>query len=488
MNLVELLSSFPQVRWGERAQAEVKDVVQDSRRANASSVFVAIRGNLTDGHQFIPTLSEADQVLALVVEDDSLISPRFRGAVVKVPNARKALDQLAMRFYGNPAQSLFCIGVTGTNGKTTVTYMVEKILNHFGWLTGVMGTIDHHVNGHRWESQLTTPDSLTLHSRLREFVNLRARAAAFEVSSHALSQARVESLPFRVGIFTNFTRDHLDYHGDMETYFAAKERLFHELLPEGSFAVLNKDDAWIRKLRVRPGVHVWWFGKAENADFRFRILRHDLMGSLFHLNTPKGSLEVMLPCVGEHNVYNAVAAIAATLAAGCPLALAAEALSQFYGAPGRLQKVANSRGIHIFVDYAHTDDAVRTVLRALSQLKGPQARIITVFGCGGDRDKGKRPLMAQAACEFSDALIITSDNPRTEDPLTIIADIRRGIPQQWSGNLQVEADRKKALALALQTAREGDVILIAGKGHENYQILGTQKIDFSDAKVIAELL
>lgn len=491
MKLAQLLSIFPQLRWGDATDKTVAEITQDSRQVKPGTVFVAIRGTTGDGHQFLQKACDQGAI-ALVVEDDKNIPPAYTGAVVKVHSTRRALDQLAMRFYGNPAAQLFCVGVTGTNGKTTITYMVEKILNHYGWPTGVIGTIDHHIQEHKWSSQLTTPDPLTLHRRLKEFVALGARAAAFEVSSHALDQARAESLPFAVGVFTNLTRDHLDYHQTMENYFAAKERLFTELLGKAptAVAVLNGDDAWIRKVRVKEGVTTWWYGQRD-ADFTFRILKRDLNGSLFHLSTPRGTTEVHLPCPGEHNIYNATAAIAAGLAAGCSLETAAEALSTFYGAPGRLQKVANDRGLHIFVDYAHTDDAVRTVLRALHQLRAEmqsKARIITVFGCGGDRDTGKRPLMAQAAAEFSDILMITSDNPRTEDPLKIIAAIEEGVPKNWKGEVRVEPDRKKALALALQSARDGDVILVAGKGHEDYQIIGTQKYPFSDVEVVTELL
>jgi UDP-N-acetylmuramoyl-L-alanyl-D-glutamate--2,6-diaminopimelate ligase len=486
MKLSQLLSVFPQLRWGEAAGLEVTDVTQDSRAVQKGSVFVAIRGTASDGHQYVA--KAAEKAIALVVEDDQDIPATYTGAVVKVKSTRQALDLLASRYYGNPAEQLFCVGVTGTNGKTTITYMVEKILTHFGWPTGVLGTIDHHLGEHKWASQLTTPDALTMQRRLKEFTVLKARAVAFEVSSHALSQARVDSLPFAVGIFTNFTRDHLDYHHTMEAYFAAKERLFSELLTAGSFAVLNGDDPAIRKLRVKEGVTTWWFGM-KNADFSFRILKQDLNGSLFHLSTPRGNIEIQLPSPGLHNVYNAAAAAAAGLAAGASLNTVAEALGQFHGAPGRLEKVKNDRGLHIFVDYAHTDDAVKTVLRALGELRGASKnRIITVFGCGGDRDRGKRPLMARAAAEGSETVIITSDNPRTEDPNQIIAEVKSGIPSSWSGELHIEAERRKAFAIALQTAREGDVILVAGKGHEDYQIVGHEKLSFSDSQVLTELL
>lgn len=490
MKLAQLLSVFPQLRWGEYSDNEVTAVTQDSRKVNSGTVFVAVRGNAGDGHDFLEQAAKA-QALAFVVEDDKKVPAGFKGAVVKVQSSRRALDQLAQKFYGNPSENLFCVGVTGTNGKTTITYMVEKILNYYGWPTGVIGTIDHHLGDKTWASALTTPDPVTLQQRLREFVENGARAVAFEVSSHALDQSRVESLKFAVGIFTNFTRDHLDYHQTMENYFAAKERLFSELLgrdPKTAVAILNVDDEWIAKTQVKEGVTTWGYGQTD-TDFSFRILKQDLNGSLFSLSTPRGNSEVRLPCTGTHNVYNAVAAIAAAMAAGCSLQTAGEALSTFYGAPGRLQKVPNKKGLHIFVDYAHTDDALRTVLRALTDLtKSTQSRIITVFGCGGDRDTGKRPLMAKAAAEASDVVLITSDNPRSEDPLKIIEQIKSGIPAQFSGTVLVESDRRKALSLALQTAREGDVILVAGKGHEDYQIIGNQKLSFSDVKVVGELL
>lgn len=493
MKLAQLLSIFPQLRWGDVALGEVTKITQDSRQVDPGTVFVAVRGHSRDGHDFLTEVAN-NGAMALVVEDDSTIPQAFKGAVIKVPSSRHALEQLARRFYGDPAEKLFCVGVTGTNGKTTVTYMLEAIFNRFGWPTGVLGTIDHHLGTKRWKSELTTPDALTLQARLREFVDLKAQAAAFEVSSHALSQSRVDSLPFAVGVFTNFTRDHLDYHQSMESYFAAKERLFNELLgrhPSVRTAVLNADDEWVRKVRVHEGVNTWWFGTKDAVDFCFKPLKQDLSGNLFHLSTPRGNTEVFLPCPGTHNVYNAVAAIAAALAAGVSLKTASEAISEFVGAPGRLEKVPNGKGLHIFVDYAHTDDALRTVLHALNQMRAASrsnARILTVFGCGGDRDQGKRPLMARAACGASDAVIVTSDNPRGEDPQKIVDDILQGVPKGWAGDLKVELDRRAALSIALQSAREGDVILVAGKGHEDYQLIGSQRLNFSDALVIRELV
>lgn len=493
MKVAQLLSIFQQLKFGDAANAEVREVTQDSRKVAKGVVFVAIRGTSGDGHAFLSQAAEQGAA-ALIVEDESTIPKNYKGAVVKVPSTRQALDALAQRFFGEPAQNLFCVGVTGTNGKTTITYMVEAIFTEFGWPTGVLGTIDHHLGPHKWPSALTTPDPLTLHRRLKEFVTLGAQAAAFEVSSHALKQHRADSLPFAVGIFTNFTRDHLDYHGTMEDYFAAKERLFTDLLGHHqgvNVAVLNADDPWVCRTRAGEGVTVWYYGQAAHADLCFRPLKQDLSGTLFHLSTPRGNAEIHLPCTGSHNVYNAVGAIAAGLAAGVSLETCAMALSKFRGAPGRLQRVPNTRGLHIFVDYAHTDDALTTVLSALKEVRSESrhpGKIITVFGCGGDRDRGKRPLMAAAAAYGSDALVITSDNPRSEDPRAILDDIVKGVPSDWKGELTVEIDRRKALSLALQMGQEGDVILVAGKGHEDYQIIGDQRLHFSDAEVLTELL
>lgn len=490
MKLAQLFSVFPQLKWGDSANLDIQDLTQDSRRVKPGSVFVAIRGTASDGHRFLPQVV-AQGAIGLVVESEEGIPRDFKGAVVCVRNTRQALDLLAARFYGDPSKDLFCVGVTGTNGKTSTTYMIEAIMNEAGLPCGVIGTIDHHFHKRSWESSLTTPDSLTLQRRMMEFKALGARAAAFEISSHALDQRRADSLELNVGLFTNFTRDHLDYHKSMEEYFAAKERLFTELLAnsgKNTTAILNADDPAIQNIRVSERANVWWFGQSP-CDFKFSVLKKDLQGTLFHLTTPRGNVEVHLSSPGLHNVYNAVGAIASACAAGLALETAAAAMHKFFGAPGRLQRVENSRGLFIFVDYAHTDDALRSVLKGLNDLRGTgKNKILTLFGCGGDRDKGKRPLMARAALEGSDRVIVTSDNPRTEDPGAIIRDITASLSMADKKRVEVEVDRKKAIALALQTAAEGDVILIAGKGHENYQIIGSEKLPFSDVEITKELL
>lgn len=469
----------------QHAQIPVTGLCFDSRKLKPGEVFFAIRGHSSDGHQHLSDVIEKFPA-ALVVENSQLVPKEFKGPVIVVTNARAALDGWAAKFFDFPAEKLFCVGVTGTNGKTTSVYMLEKIFNQAGRLTGVLGTIDHHLGKKVWETSLTTPDALTLQSRLREFVDAGARVAAFEVSSIAIDQNRTASVPFDAALFTNFTRDHLDYHGSMENYFAAKEKLFTELLADSSkpkpFGVLNIDDPEVIKIKKSRAAYVW-FGHGK-GDYAFKILSQDLSGSRFEI---KGQA-FQLATPGLHNVYNAVGAIAVAHEAGVAWSDIQDALSDFSGAPGRLERVSNSRGLHVFVDYAHTDDALRSVLLSLRKLMRDakaKGQLWTIFGCGGDRDKGKRPLMAKAAVENSDHVVLTSDNPRTEDPNQILQDCLLGIPKPPK---HVEVDRKKAIAFALQTAKEGDVILVAGKGHENYQIIGQTKYPFSDVEVVKELL
>lgn len=501
MKLSQLLSLFPQLGWGDTRTEEVLGLSSDSRQIKPGWVFVAVKGFSQDGHQFIQSAVDSGAI-ALVVEDKINIPKDFSGAVVQVDNARKALDKLAARFYGDPAANLFCVGITGTNGKTSVTYMVEHLLTAFGWPTGVLGTINHHLGDKKWEAELTTPDPVTLQKRMREFNALNAKAVAFEVSSHALDQGRADQIPFDVGVFTNLTRDHLDYHQDMESYFSAKQKLFSELLRNSpkpqTFAILNADDPYGKKIKVGDGVRRWFYSEAkngrqdQNSDFSFKIVDLGYWGSQFTLATPRGSVEVKLPIPGKHNVYNSVAALAVAVAAGMSLDRAAAALTTFKGVPGRLEAVENSKGIHVFVDYAHTDDALQSVLNTLGDIRRlvqANNKIITVFGCGGDRDKGKRPLMAQVAERLSDLVIITSDNPRTEEPSSIIEDCLKGLNEvQLKQKVKTEVDRRKAIASALQFAEEGDVILIAGKGHEKYQIIGKEKKPFDDVAVAKEIL
>lgn len=494
MKLSQLFSLYSHLRFGDDPLKEVVNLTANSRQVRKGSVFVAIKGTSGDGHDYLKQVCEQGAI-GVVVSDESKVPSDYKGAVVAVLDTRKALDLLAAHYYGHPANELFSVGVTGTNGKTSVTFLVEKILNHFGRPTGVIGTVDHHLQNHVWKSELTTPDPLTLHKRLREFVDLGARAVAFEVSSHALHQKRADSIPFDAVVFTNLTRDHLDYHKTMEEYFHTKERLFSEIpsFAKGKkvHAIINVSDEWGAKIRASELATVWTYGEVK-SDFQFQVTEQNFSGTRFRLQSPRGTFDLRIPLVGKHNVYNSVAAIAVGVAAGASVETCAEALQSFTGVPGRLQRITNSLDLNVFVDYAHTDDALKTVLSALQNVKKQahlRSRIITVFGCGGDRDKGKRPLMAQRALEGSDYVVVTSDNPRTEEPLGIIRDILAGVPKEAvNEKVFVEVDRREAIRKGLTMARPGDVVLIAGKGHEDYQIIGKEKLHFSDAEVAAEIM
>lgn len=474
-------------------EIEVTGVFNDARQVIPGSVFFAIPGSQVDGHSFIPD-ALAKGAVALVVENLTKVPVGFSGIVLQVPSSREALDLIASRFYLDPGQELFCVGVTGTNGKTSVTYMTEAILNAGKIPTGVIGTVNHHLGEKVWPSEMTTPDPIFLQRRLREFRADGAMAVAIEVSSHALDQKRVDSVPFNTVIFTNLTRDHLDYHLTMDKYFEAKQRLFTDLLwkteKSPCFAIINTADKYGRRLRVAEPAVLWTYG-AKDSDLRYEILKMDFALTHFRVHTPRGQGEVRLPMSGVHNVMNALAALGAGLSAGLPLSLCITALEQFTGVPGRLQSVPNSKDLSVFVDYAHSPDALENVLVALNRVREnlqSSARIWTIFGCGGDRDKGKRPLMAQMALKYSNEVVVTSDNPRTEDPGAIIQDILVGVSGADKGMVTVIEDRKEAIYKTIQRAQVGDVILIAGKGHEDYQIIGKEKFPFSDVKVAQEAL
>jgi UDP-N-acetylmuramoyl-L-alanyl-D-glutamate--2,6-diaminopimelate ligase len=513
MTLAELLQNMQTSPAAHAALGQVVTQLSfDSRNLRPGSVYFAIRGGKSDGHLYLPQAA-ANGAICLIVEDTSLVPHDFSGVVMNVKNSRVALNQLASRAEGEPSKELFCLGVTGTNGKTTTTYLAEKILNTSGRGTGVIGTINHHYGTRIWETEMTTPDPVAFQKRLREFRNLGATAVALEASSHALTQARVDEVAFDVAIFTNLSRDHLDYHRDMDDYYRAKQKLFVELLvkspKKNKHAIINGDDAYgaklISDLRAAKGASslvIWAYGENLTAQknaapqLAFTVLDQGFHGSRFRLDTPLGACEFHIRMPGLHNVYNAVAAIGAGMAAGVSLPMAAVALENLGGVRGRLESVENERGLFVFVDYAHTDDALRTVLQYLAEIRrknGLQNRIITVFGCGGDRDRGKRPLMMQAAQENSDLVVLTSDNPRNEDPLSIMDDAFSDASIEAKGTavpaaVFKEVDRRRAIEVAIGLAQPGDVVLIAGKGHENYQQIGQRKYPFDDVSVAKEFL
>lgn len=532
MTVVELLSDFNSARLGTNPEREVSSICFDSRRLTAGCVFVAVRGASRDGHDFVDAAAAADAAI-IVVEDASRVPTAFAGAVVVAPDSREALARLAARFVGDPSGGLYVVGVTGTNGKTTVTHMIEAILTEAALATGVIGTINHHLGARVWKTELTTPDPVEFQARLREFADGGAKAVALEASSHALDQRRVDAVDFDCAVFMNLTRDHLDYHAGMQSYFAAKARLFESLLAGSSkskrFAVINVDDSYGARLHTELakapalGLRVWSFGSKADADFRASELLMSFEGTTFTIATPTGQAEVRLKMAGAHNVSNACAAIAASFGAGVPLETCVSALARLGGVSGRLERIENDKGVHVFVDFAHTDSALAGSLAFLGDLRDrrtqsdPRAsrpRIFAVFGCGGDRDKGKRPMMMRAALAGADCTIVTSDNPRSEDPRAIIADSLAGLDGEAPGDIDelrraivghgpgsgalakapskarayAEPDRRAAIELALRLAAPGDAVLIAGKGHEAYQQIGSEKRPFSDQNTAKEIL
>jgi UDP-N-acetylmuramoyl-L-alanyl-D-glutamate--2,6-diaminopimelate ligase len=465
---------------------EIVSVTADSRAVGPGVLFVAIAGARADGHDF--AAEAARRGAAAIVAERSV--PAAPAPLLLAPSSRRALALAAANLAGRPGDALKLAGVTGTNGKTTVTYLVEACLREAGIPAGVLGTVTHRWPGVERAAAHTTPDATFIQTVLAEMCAAGTRAVVMEVSSHALDQERVAGLRFAAAGFTNLTRDHLDYHGDMERYFAAKRRLFAEHLAPGGTAVVNARDPWGARLAAElgPGRRVWRYGVRAEDDLRAQDTRTGLAGISAMLSTPTGPLALRSPLVGAHNVENLLCAAGLALALGVELAAVGRALAVSPGAPGRLERV-DGRGVTLFVDYAHTDDALVRALEAL-RAAGPR-RLLCVFGCGGDRDRGKRPLMGRAAAA-ADLAIVTSDNPRTEDPGAIIAEIVPGLESAGRARLTppaardgasgftVEPDRRAAIALAIACAREGDAVLVAGKGHENHQIVGTEKRPFSD--------
>jgi len=469
---------------------DVARIVIDSKKVTPASLFVAVKGVALDGHDFLREAALRGAA-SLVVEDEARVPPGFAGAVVVVPRARAALNHLASRFFGDPGRDLFCVGVTGTDGKTTVAWMAEAALAGGGMPTGVIGTVDHHFAGHTWPGD-TTPPPLALQERLSQLRALGARAVALEATSQGLSQSRVSSVPFDVAVFTNLTRDHLDYHRTLEAYFQAKERLFTEALaatPKSPCrAIINVDTPHGARIRVPARATRWTYGRrGSGADLTYEVVTTGLSGSVFRLEAWGEEAELRLPMLGGFNGANALCAVAVGVAAGCDFRASVEALSRFAGVPGRVQRVVHPGDKAVFIDYAHDPDAFEKVLgtaRAAMRRERPGARLVTVFGCGGDRDRGKRPLMLEAALRSSDRVVLTSDNPRSEDPRAIVDEILTGLASPADEErIVVELDRTRAIRGAIASTAESDVVMVLGKGHEPHQIIGLERVPHSDYAV-----
>jgi UDP-N-acetylmuramoyl-L-alanyl-D-glutamate--2,6-diaminopimelate ligase len=467
----------------------VSGVEYDSRRVKPGSVFVAMRGESSDGNRFIDQAIQAGAVA--VVTDSPAEEPRAGVAWALVPHGRRALARVSANFYKRPAERIAVTGITGTNGKSTTAFLVESILTSAGRKSALIGTIEYHVAGKVLPAPHTTPEALELNRLLNEALGHCATEAVMEVSSHALAQERVFGVPFDVAVFTNLTRDHLDYHKTMEEYFVAKRVLFEGCGTDAPrAAVTNVDDEYGAKLagfcRKRSSVvlkYGWERGDlhAEKVDITTRGTRFDLV-------TPAGKIPVFSALIGRVNVYNILAAAGACYARGCKADAIAGGIDQLARVPGRFERVDCGQPFTLVVDYAHTDDALRNLTSlARGLVSGARGRVLTVFGCGGDRDRKKRPLMGEAAGRGSDFVVLTSDNPRSEDPLAIINDAVVGL-QKTGVKYGVEADRRRAIALAISEARPGDIVLLAGKGHEKVQVTREGTAPFDDLEVAREAL
>ena len=477
-------------------EVQISSVVYDSRQAGAGSLFVAIHGEKTDGNRFISAAVERGAA-AIVSEMPPPLPNGYSQtaqaaaeavpvAWLQVPDARKALATIAANFFGHPAEKLNLIGITGTNGKTTTSFLLDSIIRAAGFRSGLFGTIEYRTPLETYPAKTTTPESLELQRFFSEIVRAGGVYAVLESSSHALALDRLWGCRFAAAIFTNLTRDHLDFHSTMENYFAAKRRLF-----QGTGAgrplhgIVNLDDPYGAHLRDVAEQTIT-YGLSSGAGVTARKFALALRGLDFTAETPAGKIAVRSQLVGRNNVYNILAAVATSVALGFPREAIEAGLSALAAVPGRFERIDLGQPFMVVVDYAHTDDALQKLLETARELH-PAGRMITLFGCGGERDRTKRPLMGEAAGRLSDVVVLSSDNPRSEDPLKIINDASVGL-QRTSAKVLVEPDRERAVELALEQARPGDIVLLAGKGHETTQVLKDRTIEFDDREVARRIL
>ena len=500
MKLAQLFGPLTNMELHGDGAVEITNLTCDSRRAGPGSLFFALAGVAADGHRFIGQACAAGAA-AVVLEDSAYAPPGIPW--VRVADGRGAMARMAAAFHGDPTANLPLIGITGTNGKTTTTYIIEAILAAAGIPAAVLGTISYRFGATTFAASHTTPESTELQAAFRHLADAGAQAFVMEVSSHALEQRRVDGCHFDVGIFSNLTRDHLDYHGTMEQYLESKQRLFSQLLRPTTGkprrrAAINMDDPCGAVVAEHAACPVITYGVDFPGDVRAVDVASTVDGIQAMLITPKGEIPVTSRLLGRFNLSNILAAASAGIALDLDLAAIKAGIEGHTTVPGRLERVDNSLGITLLVDYAHTGDALENVLTTLRQIAS--GRIITVFGCGGDRDPGKRPIMGRIAVELSDLAVVTSDNPRTEEPLSILRQIREGILGlaireysigELSGGFSEKGfvmleNRHEAIRLAIRLARPGDIVLLAGKGHEDYQIIGATKHHFDDREEAAQ--
>ncbi len=481
VKLSQLLETLKEKEVSGPRNIEIREISYDSKRVKRNSLFVAIPGFRTDGHRFInEALLKGAQ--AVVTEQKIPLGEGITG--IRVPDTRKALALLADKFFSRPSRKIRLIGITGTNGKTTTSYFIEAILTADRKGCGLLGTIAHKIGSKTIPAQITTPESLDLQSLLSQLVKKKIKYAVMEVSSHSLQLSRIENVHFSIAVFTNLSIDHLDFHQTVENYLEAKTKLF-TMLPKKAFAVINIDDPKSNYLRKRIPCSILTYGIEKKADVRARGIDLSLKGSSFKVKTKEEELDIDLSLSGRHNIYNALAAIGVAFLLKISSSAIKEGLERVGNIPGRFERIDEGQNFWVIVDYAHTDNALENMLSTCRELT--KGRIILVFGCGGDRDRSKRPLMGEVAARYSDYTIITNDNPRSEEPLSIASSIEVGM-KRGGGRYTIILDRKGAIRKAIEEAGSGDIILIAGKGHETTQTIGTQVLPFDDREVARKIL
>ncbi len=483
MKLNDWLAIFSAVAVSGKTDLEIESIASDSRKVQPGGLFVAVVGSKQDGRRFIAeAIERGASVIAAEGPANTVdaTAPKEGRPItyIQVADARQALAHLSSYFYGNPTDGLHLIGVTGTNGKTTTTFLIQALLKSAGFKTGLIGTVRFDVGNAVRPATHTTPGALELQSLFSEMRGSGATHGVMEISSHALDQGRVEGCWFDAAIFTNLTQDHLDYHGTIEAYFAAKRKLFDQT----GMALVNLDDPWGRRIREEIPGRCWGYGIAERGEFYPKSMEIGLSGIKMTVASPLGEMEIQSPLVGRYNVYNLLAAIGAGAALGISKEAIMSGVAAMTGVPGRFEKIDAGQPFLVIVDYAHTEDALDRLLQAVSDLH--PRRIITVFGCGGDRDRGKRPKMGAVSARHSDLTVLTSDNPRSEPPLTIIQEIEAGLRSaDPSAQYEILPHRREAIEHAIDLAEAGDAVVIAGKGHEDYQIIGSERLPFDDREV-----
>ena len=483
MLLRNALQKISGIEWGGDPDAEIRGIAYDSRSVQQGDLFVAIKGGKNDGAQFV---KQAFSKGAIAVAAELRLDSPPRAVTIVVPDARKFLAEISRIFYDDPCSSLKLSAITGTKGKTTTTYLMESIYRQSGLQSCLAGTIEMRIGEQKFHSAHTTPESSDLFKFFHNAADQGCTYGTLEVSSHALALKRVFGAKFAVGVFMNLTHDHRDFHIDMESYYQAKKLLF---MPENGngleCSVINTDDASGKRLAREIGTPVMTFGFDASADIHVLQCRNHANSTDLHLHTPAGEAHLHSPMIGRPNIYNIMAAMGASICLNLDMGTICAGIEALKGVPGRMERVDGGQEFLVLVDYAHSPDSLENLLNTLSQL--PHDRIITVFGCGGDRDRSKRPIMGAIAANLSSFVIATSDNPRTEDPLEILREIEPGL-RKGPAPYRVEPDRRRAIESAISMARAGDVVAIAGKGHEDYQIIGPRTFPFDDRMIALEYI